>query len=335
MKRIGNIYPEICSVENLLLADQRARKGKHNQASIKQFDKNHPANIMALHGELVNKTYKTSKYYIFPIYEPKKRDIHRLPYKDRIAQHAALVHLEAVFVAKFTADSYSCIKGKGVHAANKAVKRAFKDIPGTTYCLQMDIRKFYPSVDHDILKQLLRRIFKDPDLLLFLDGIIDSADGLPIGNYLSQYLANFYLTGFDHWLKEVKKVKYYFRYADDMVILADDKQYLHDLRNDIRQYLDEKLKLTLKSNYQVFPVAARGIDFVGYVFFHTHTRVRKTIKQRYARMMKKRRKPASIASYNGWLKHGNCKNLRKTLTRENISRTRNRRRQKALHRRKA
>ena len=151
-------------------------------------------------------------------------------------------------------------------------------------------------MDHEILKQLIRRKFKDQDLLQLLDGIIDSADGLPIGNYLSQYLANFYLTGFDHWLKEVKKVKYYFRYADDMVILADNKIYLHDLMADIRQYLAERLKLMVKGNYQVFPVAERGIDFVGYVFFHTLTRVRKTIKQRYARMMKKGGISASIAA---------------------------------------
>ena len=291
-------------------------------------------NIVALHDELANKTYKTSKYYIFQIYEPKKRDIYRLPYKDRIVHHAVLNLLERVFVAMFTTDTYSCIKGKGVHAAGRAVKRALKDVDGTKYCLKLDIRKFYPSVDHEILKQLIRRKFKDQDLLQLLDGIIDSADGLPIGNYLSQYLANFYLTGFDHWLKEVKKVKYYFRYADDMVILADNKIYLHDLMADIRQYLAERLKLMVKGNYQVFPVAERGIDFVGYVFFHTLTRVRKTIKQRYARMMKKGGISASIAASEGWLKHCNAKNLIKKLHREKLQGFRYQGRNQKVHRRK-
>ena len=330
MKRAGNIYEEICSIENLLLADKRARRGKINQPSINNFDKNHEANIMALHEELVNKTYKTSEYYIFQIYEPKQRDIYRLPYKDRIVHHAILNLLEPAFVAMFTADTYSCIKGKGIHAAAKAVKRAFKDVPDTRYCLKLDVKKFYPSVKHDILKLQLRRKFKDQDLLQLMDGIIDSADGVPIGNYLSQYLANFYLTGFDHWLKEVKKVKYYFRYADDMVILADNKQYLHDLLADIRQYLAERLKLEVKSNYQVFPVAERGIDFVGYVFFHTHTKVRKTIKQRFARMLKKKSNPASVASYNGWLKHCNSRNLIKKLHREKLQGFRRKRRAKRV-----
>lgn len=314
MKRKTNIYPLICSKENLLLADLRARKHKANQPSIKEHDRNREANIQALHEQLVNGTFKTSKYYVFKIYEPKEREIFRLPYyPDRIVHHAIMNLLEPVFVSMFTADTYSCIKGRGVHAAAKAVERALKDTAYTTYCLKLDVRKFYPSIDHDVLKMLLRRKFKDAALLQLLDEIIDSADGLPIGNYLSQYLANFYLTGFDHWIKEAKGVKYYFRYADDMVILADSKEYLHALLADIMQYLGEQLKLTVKGNYQVFPVAARGIDFVGYVFYHTHTLVRKSIKKRYARMLKKNKNKLSIASYNGWLKHCNSKNLLKKL----------------------
>ena len=224
--------------------------------------------------------------------------------------------LEPFFVSMFTADTYSCIKGRGIHAAANAVKRALRDIPGTQYCLKLDIRKFYPNVDHAILKQLLRRKIKDQDLIWLLDGIIDSAEGLPIGNYLSQYFANFYLSYFDHWMKEEKKVKYYFRYADDLVILSDNKPYLHQLLSDIRIYLDEKLKLTVKDNYQVFPVEKRGIDFVGYVFFHSHTRLRKSIKQNFARMLATNRNKKSIASYNGWAAHCDSKHLLKKLLHE-------------------
>eukprot|EP01037_Dinobryon_pediforme_P011467 gene11467-11560_t len=196
-----------------------------------------------------------------------------------------MIPLEPLFVLTFTTNTYSCIKGRGIHAASKAVKKALKDVPGTQYCLKLDVRKFYPSVDHQILKYLLRRKIKDQDLLWLLDEIIDSAPGVPIGNYLSQYFANFYLTYFDHWVKEVLKVRYYFGYADDMVILSGDKSLLHDWLLKISNYLQNELSLTLKQNYQIFPVAARGIDVVGYKHYHTHTLLRKSIKKSFARMM--------------------------------------------------
>jgi hypothetical protein len=226
--------------------------------------------------------------------------------------------LEPVFVAMFTADTYSCIKKRGIHAAARALRYALQDHTGTQFCLKLDIKKFYPSVDHEILKDLLRRKLKDPDLLDLLDGIIDSAEGLPIGNYLSQYLANFYLTYFDHWIKEDQRVKYYFRYADDMVILADSKPYLHHLLSEISNYLQVELRLTVKDNYQVFPVESRGIDFVGYVFRHSHILLRKSIKQSFARMLAKNKNPQSIASYEGWARHCNSKNLLKKLRHEQV-----------------
>jgi retron-type reverse transcriptase len=221
--------------------------------------------------------------------------------------------LEPIFVSTFTADTYSCIKNRGIHTALRNLKKALKDKNATTYCLKMDIRKFYPSIDHEVLKSLLRTKFKDTSLLWLLDEIIDSADGVPIGNFLSQYFANFYLSGFDLWMKETKGVKYYFRYADDLVILHQDKQQLHSLLADIKEYLSIKLKLDVKSNYQVFPVAARGIDFVGYVSFHTHIRLRKTIKKNFARKLKKQSVKSSIASYKGWLKYCNSNHLLKKL----------------------
>jgi len=314
MKRVGNLYQRICSIENLQLADSIARKGKLKQPGVISHDKNRDKNILQLHEMLINKTYQTSKYTTFLIYEPKERMIFRLPYyPDRITHHAVMNILESLFVSTFTADTYSCIKGRGIHAAVYAVRNALRDVPGTQYCLKLDVRKFYPSVDHDVLKLLLRRKIKDQDLLWLLDGIIDSAEGLPIGNYLSQYFANFYLTYFDHWMKQDRKVKYYFRYADDLVIFSDQKPYLHQLLYEIRSYLQEKLKLDVKHNYQVFPVDARGIDFVGYVFYHTHTRLRKTIKQNFARMLATNSNPASIASYNGWASHCNSKHLLKKL----------------------
>jgi len=310
MKRLGNIFQEIISLENLVLAEKKARKGKSSQYGVQLFDKNADENLLKLNQMLSEKTFQTSTYKVFPVYEPKERLVYQLPYfPDRIVHHAIMNKLEKMFNSVFTADSYSCIKGRGIHGAFYNLKTALKDKENTKYCLKIDIVKFYPNVNHEVLKTLIRKKIKDQDLLWLLDEIIDSADGLPIGNYLSQYFANFYLTYFDHWLKEVKKVKYYYRYADDIVILSSNKPELHKLLEEMNVYLSQNLKLKIKDNYQVFPVEKRGIDFIGYVFFHTHILIRKSIKQSYARAISKNKPAATLAAYNGWLMHANTTNL--------------------------
>lgn len=314
MKRIGNLYHQVYNIENLYRADAIASRGKAKQASVQAHMKCQDENLHQLYLMLRDKTFKTSAYTTFKIYEPKERIIFRLPYfPDRILHHAIMNVLEPVFAACFTADTYSCIKGKGIHSAVEKLKESLSDVRGTQYCLKMDIVKFYPNIDHAILKQLIRRKIKDDHLLWLLDGIIDSADGLPIGNYLSQYFANFYLTYFDHWIKENCRVKHYFRYADDLVALSGSKQDLHQLLGDIRTYLDVNLNLSVKGNYQIFPVAKRGIDFVGYVFFHTHTLLRKSIKTRFARAVAANKPKPSIAAYAGWAKHCNAIHLLQKL----------------------
>lgn len=327
MKRIGNLFDKVVSIENLRLADDKARKGKLRSYEVKLHDRNREANLQRLHDELVNGTFHTSKYHIFTIYEPKERQIFRLPYyPDRILHHAIMNVMEPIWVSIFNGNTYSCIKNRGIHACARDVRFALKSGPkGTVYCLKLDIRKFYPSIDHSILKEVIRRKLKDERLLAVLDEIIDSVpSGVPIGNYLSQYFANLYLAYFDHWLKEVKGVKHYFRYADDIVILSDDKDFLHSLLHDIRAYLRDNLKLKVKKNYQVFPVDARGIDFVGYVFYHTHTKLRKNIKKalcrRVAILNKRKIAPKmevyrqQICSWWGWCKYCNSKNLIKKLS---------------------
>jgi RNA-directed DNA polymerase len=319
MKRLNNLYEKVYDIKNLELADENARKGKSNQYGVKVFDQDKEANLFKLHNMLRDNTYITSSYTTFTIFEPKEREIFRLPYfPDRIAHHAAMNVLKPIFMAAFTADTYSCIEGRGIHGAANALKNALKDIEGTKFCLKLDVKKFYPSVDHGILKQLLRRKIKDNNLLNFLDGIIDSAPGLPIGNYLSQYFANFYLSYFDHWIKEDRSVKYYFRYADDIVILSDNKTYLHELLSEIRECLWQELRLEVKNNYQVFPVEPRSIDFVGYCFRHTHIRLRKSIKQNFARKLKRGYNKKTVDSYYGWAKHCNSKHLLKKLLHEKI-----------------
>jgi len=317
MIRKGNLYQQIISIENLYEADKKASRGKSQQFGVIKHKLNKDENILKLHESLKNKTYSTSEYSVFNIYEPKKREISRLPYyPNRIVHHAIMKYLEPILTNCLISQTYSCIKSRGIHKCLKDLNKALRDEVNTLYCLKLDIKKFYPSINKEILKSKLRRKIKDFDLLFLLDEIIDSnKQGLPLGNYLSQWMANYFLNDFDHWLKQDKKVKYYFRYCDDLVILSGSKEYLHNLKKEIENYLNSKLDLQL-SNYQVFPVASRGINFVGYVSFHTHTLLRKSIKNRFRRMLNYNKNKKSIASYNGWLVHANCKNLAKVLLKE-------------------
>lgn len=314
MKRIGNIYQGICSIENLRLADEFARLGKTERPEIKEHDKNREANLLAIREMLLNKTYKTSEYKNFIVRETKEREISCLPYyPDRIVHYAVMIYLEGMFTAVFTRDTYSSIKKRGIHALGRAVKKSLKDTEGAIFCLKIDVKKFYPNVDHAILKSLLRRKIKDLDLLWLLDEIIDSCSGIPIGNYLSPWFANFYLAYFDHWIKEKMGVKHYVRYCDDMAIFAGSKPHLHELLANIRQYLSTELKLEVKRNYQIFPIEVRGVDIVGYVYRKKYTRLRKRNKQAFARAIAKKKPRASIESYKGMAKHANCINLVKKL----------------------
>jgi len=321
MKRKNNLFDKVVTKDNLMLAYQKARKGKSGQYGVKIFEKNVERNINQLYEELISGNYRTSEYSVFKIYEPKEREIFRLPFKDRVVHHAIMNIMEPIWVSVFISQSYACIKGKGIHGVLNAIKRDLKDVENTIYCLKLDIKKFYPTIDHEILKSIIRKKIKDVKLLNLIDGIIDSAPGVPIGNYLSQFFANLYLSYFDHYMKEEKRVKYYYRYADDIVILAPDKNYLHALLTEINNYMTTKLNLQIKGNYQVFPVDARGIDFVGYVFRHTHILMRKSIKVRFCRKAAKLNKKdldmkqykMQIAPHLGWAKHCDSKHLQKKI----------------------
>ena len=329
MKRIGNIYDKISSIENLELADSRARRGKLKSYGVQKHSLIQEENLKKLHEVLEKCNYKTSSYDIFKIYEPKEREIYRLPYyPDRIVHHALMNYLESIWVSVFIKDTYACVKNRGIHSAAKKLKSQLRNNKEETkYCLKLDIKKFYPSIDQLILKKIIRRKIKDKKVLLILDEIISSVpNGVPIGNYLSQFFANLYLAYFDHYIKEVHKVKFYYRYADDIVILSSDKKYLHSLRLVIDKYITVRLNLKIKDNWQVFPVDIRGIDFLGYVFFSTHTLIRKSIKRKfckvYFRMLSKNASEEYIqqrvCSWLGWMKHCNSKNLMNNILKFNM-----------------
>lgn len=332
MKRYGNLHDKLCDSENIEIADNNARKNKNKKYGINKHDKNRQYENEDLADKLLNLTYKTSRYSLYKIYEPKERIIYRLPYyPDRIAHHAIMNITKDIWVKSFINNTYSCIEGRGIHLCAKHVKRNLRKYPNETkYCLKLDIKKFYPSIPHDGLKQCIRKKIKDKDFLTILDEIIDSTDtvynnypkygtkgiGVPIGNYLSQYFANLYLSELDHLCKEELKCRFYYRYADDIVILSNNKEFLHKVLIYIKLYV-VTIGLKVKDNYQIYPVDSRGINFVGYVFYHTHTLIRKSIKCKITKLVNKylnkeidkKEFKTRMCAYYGWLKHANAKHL--------------------------
>ena len=320
MKRYGNLYHKIYNLDNIREAHHNARKGKSHYREVKQVDANPEMYFKRIHYMLKNKAFHNSKYKVFKRFDSGKiREIYKLPYfPDRIIHHCIMQVVEPIWISTLIPNTFACIKQRGIHKAVKKMKVALRDEASTKYCLKCDVKKFYPSVNHTVLKSVIKQKIKDSDVLWLLDQIIKSAPGVPIGNYLSQHFGNLYLSGIDHKMKEMLKCKYYFRYCDDIVILHHNKEFLHVIKNQLIKWLRE-LKLTLKENWQVFPVDSRSIDFLGYRFFHNYTLLRKNtsvtfkrkisgIKKRY-QVMEPISVLSTVMSYYGWLKHANCLNL--------------------------
>lgn len=311
MKRYGNLYAQICDIENIQVAYENARRGKTKTRPVMKVDENPNCYLLKIQQILEDEVFVNSKYNTFELIERgKHRVIHALPFfPDRIIHHAIVQVLGPIWIKTFIRDSYSSIPGRGVHDGVRRIKRIMPNCKGW-YALKCDIKKFYPSIDHDTLKAIIQAKIKDPSVLKILNTIIDSEAGVPIGNYLSQYFGNVVLNPFDHWIKEDKAVKYYFRYCDDFVLLDPSKERLHELKKEIEGYL-KGLKLTLKGNWQVFPIDVRGVDFMGYRFWHDKTLVRKTTIQRFKERLKTKRMTLNeairlrhvIGSFYGWLRY--------------------------------
>lgn len=358
-----DLFNSICSMDNLYRAYQNAKSGKGWYKEVKQIEKRPFYYLAGLQYMLKNHLFKTSEYEIFILNEgKKKRDVYKLPFfPDRIAQWAILQVIEPFLVANMTADTYSAIPGKGIQPIVNDLRGYYKtkrvdgkkksvwvpsillsDEENTRYCYKIDLHHYYQSINHEVLKQKFRKVFKDPELLWLLDEIADSINtateedlielslsgeievdpntGIPIGNYMSQYSGNFYLSYFDHWVKEELHVKHYYRYMDDVVIFASSKEELHEIHRKVTAYTRDYLHLNIKGNYQIFPTKVRGVDFVGYRFFGEYTLLRKSTAINFKRKMRACRKKmennipptysewCSFNSYKGWL--GNCDSYR-------------------------
>lgn len=358
-----DLFNSICSMDNLYRAYQNAKSGKGWYKEVKQIEKRPFYYLAGLQYMLKNHLFKTSEYEIFILNEgKKKRDVYKLPFfPDRIAQWAILQVIEPFLVANMTADTYSAIPGKGIqpivddlrgHYKTKIIDGKKKSVwvpsilltdeENTRYCYKIDLHHYYQSINHEVLKQKFRKVFKDPELLWLLDEITDSINtateedlielslsgeievdpntGIPIGNYMSQYSGNFYLSSFDHWVKEELHTKHNYRYMDDVVIFSSSKEELHEIHKKVTAYLRDYLHLNIKGNYQIFPTKVRGVDFVGYRFFGEYTLLRKSTAINFKRKMRACRKKmennipptysewCSFNSYKGWL--GNCDSYR-------------------------
>lgn len=320
MKRHGNLWQKILDIENIKLAHRQARRGKAYYTEVKMVDADLDKYANEIQSMLVKKTFTTSSYEIENRFDGRKeRTIYKLPYyPDRIVQHALLNIVGPIFVNTFIRDSFQSIVGRGTHDGARRVKKLVRSKDCPKYALKVDVRKYYPSVDNEILKQIVRKKIKDRDVLWLIDDIIDSMRGLPIGNYTSQHLGNLYLNQFDWWMKQQVRPPGYFRYCDDIVIFGHSTKELLKVKEQVIERL-KALKLEIKPNWNIYDVHANGIDFVGFVFRPSNTRVRPTIAIKFKDKCASIRRIishstrlqylSSLMSYKGWMHRINGKCL--------------------------
>lgn len=314
------MFEEIIRMNNLLQAWQEFLPGKKDKPDVAEFGANLFANLYLLHEELKSKTYLHGPYKHFRINDPKPRDIHKPIVRDRLLHHAMVRVLYPYFDKKFIFDSYSSRVGKGTHCAMKRFRNFAKTISQndtrTVWVLKCDIKKFFASIDHAILKEILAKHVSDLDTLWLLGNVIDSftiegkpGTGLPLGNLTSQLLVNIYMNQFDQFAKHKLKIKHYIRYADDFVFLSRDRKYLEQLFPVVFKHLDDRLKLSTHPTKCSIKTFASGIDFLGLVHFPNHRVLRTSTKQRMLRninLVPKALSEASVISYLEMLSWGNA-----------------------------
>lgn len=316
---------------NLLIAFHKAAKGKRKQVSVAAFEAGLEYELLRLQEELVSQTYRPGAYRAFYIYDPKKRMISAAPFRDRVVHHALCNIIEPIFERTFIFDSYANRKGKGAHRAIERFQQYARRIP---YVLKCDVRKFFPSIDHLILKKAIRGKVACPKTLWLIDTIIDHSNpqepvmqyfpgddlftpcnrrrGLPIGNLTSQFWANVYLNSFDHFVKEKLRVPGYIRYVDDFVLLHPDKAWLHAARKEIEYFLGEKRLKIHKNKTQIYQTA-RGLPFLGFLVWPQYRVAAKFKVSAYRRKLNARLSSEGLnsreeidgleAGLNSWLGH--------------------------------
>ena len=334
LKTFSHLYKEVTSLDNLFQAWEEFKKGKRKKIEVGNLERHLEDNIFELHKDLENKTYRHSEYTGFYIRDPKVRHIHKAVVKDRIVHHALFKVLTSLFEPTFIADSFSCRKGYGTHKGFKKLikysRKVSRNYTQDCWALKCDIKRFFDSVDHDILLGLIEHRIKDPDIIWLLEEIIRSfeierGEGIPIGNLTSQLFSNIYLNELDQFIKKELKVKHYVRYADDFILLDKNKDALLGAVEDIKIFLDRQLKLSLHPKKISLRKLFWGIDFVGYIALPHHQVLRTKTKKRIFRKLKEgvedfkigkiqeETLSQSIQSYLGILKHANTYKLEKEI----------------------
>lgn len=307
----NNLWSEFASFENLYSASLKAQKGKRYKRSTLRFNFSLEPKLIQLQKQLNNNSWQPGEYWSFKIHEPKERTIHAAPYEDRIVHHALINILEPIWEKRFYDHSYACRKGKGTHLAVDICQKYMNEFK---YVLKCDIKKYFPSIDREVLKNIISKKIKDKKLINVIYNIIDSSPefeqeniqlnsinddqlflfgknskyktGIPIGNLTSQFFANVYLNELDQWLKRECKIKGYVRYMDDFLIFHNDKAYLQTLKKDAKIFLSQKLQLDLHPNKaEIFPIK-NGVTFLGYHVFNSHRRIQKSNINRFLNRMK-------------------------------------------------
>ncbi len=259
MKIYKDLFNRIASLENIVTAWEEFRSDKGKKADVQTFEFSLEQNIFSLHRELQDRTYSHGPYTGFYIRDPKVRHIHKAEVRDRVLHHAVFRILNSVFEKTFIANSFSCRVGKGTHkgvlAAESMLRKESRNYTRTCYALKCDVRKFFDSIDHEILLVILKKRIVDPDTMWLMEQIVRSFSagqttlfdrhGLPIGNLTSQLFANVYMNEFDQFVKHEMKVKHYARYTDDFVVVSTDIKYLEGLIEPFQNFIGDKLKLTL------------------------------------------------------------------------------------------
>ena len=322
MKQLNVPYEDIVSVENLLAAWEEFVEGKRGKRDVQEFQLRLMDNILSLHRDCSTLTYRHGLYRAFNISDPKPRNIHKATVRDRLLHHAISRKLYLYFDKRFIHDSYSCRLNKGTHKATERFKYFARKISAnntkTCWVLKCDVRKFFASVDHEILLRILARHNLDADLLRLLRCVIESFEtapgkGLPLGNLTSQLLVNIYMNEFDQWVKHMLKAKHYIRYADDFVLLFSDKTRPAAIFRYIETFLWKQLRLSLHPDKVSVQTLASGVDFLGWVHFPDHRVLRTTTKRRMENRLSENTSPETRQSYLGLLSHGNAWKLRQKI----------------------
>ena len=330
MKIFNNLYGLIISQENLLYSWDRFKKGKRKKKDVGLFEYHLEQNLLELHRELKDKTYRHKPYFGFYISDPKVRHIHKATVRDRVIHHALFKMLNPLFEPTFIHDSFSCRLGKGNHVGMRRLeimtRKVSKNYTHPCFVLKCDIKKFFDSVDHEILLNLLTKRISCPDTISLLREVIGSFSaseslfekrGLPIGNLTSQLFANVYMNELDQFMKHKLRVKHYARYTDDFVVVADSTDYLESLLSPITDFLTEHLKIEMNPDKTSIRTLRSGVDFLGYVIRPHHRLMRTKTKRRILRKYKEKVRAykvdeineaslnASLQSFLGALSHAN------------------------------